>query len=66
MSRDTIANKTKDAGKWRARDACWSSEWSFIEEVGAVLQKTDQSAVAKKQGAANLGSGRKLSVDSVQ
>lgn len=53
MNRNAAASKTTDTNKWCAGNVCWSSEWSFIEDVDVALQKTVQPAIAGKQAVAN-------------
>jgi hypothetical protein len=53
MNRNAAATKTMNTSKGRAGNACWSSEWSFIEDVDIVLQKVARSSIAGQQAVAN-------------
>lgn len=45
----TAATKTTDRSQERAEGVCWSSEWTFIEEVDGASQNPDRPALVVKE-----------------
>lgn len=49
MNRNAAATRTMDTGKRCAGSACWSGEWSFIEDADAALPKSVWPPITEKQ-----------------